>query len=75
MNWEYKIVFIDATKWTSTGLPTDLGQRFDEWGAEGWELIRVEPILRGGRFVFGLGTATRTESLIAFFKRPRDRKS
>jgi hypothetical protein len=69
MRWEYKIVSIDATRWTSTGLPKDLGESFDQWGAEGWELVRVEPIHSGGWFAFGFGTATRTETLVAFFKR------
>jgi hypothetical protein len=71
MAWEYKIVDIDAKKWTSTGLPTDLGERFDQWGAEGWELVRVEPILRGGWLLLGLGTTSSTDSLLAFFKRPK----
>ena len=25
--WEYKIVYVDAERWTSTGLPGDLTQR------------------------------------------------
>jgi hypothetical protein len=72
MNWEYKFVHIIATKWTSTGLPRDLGERFDQWGSEGWELVKVEPIHTGGWFLFGFGTFTRTDSLIAFFKRQKN---
>ena len=30
--WEYKIVYVDAERWTSTGLPKDLNERFDAWG-------------------------------------------
>ena len=48
--WEYKIVYIQAAKWTKTGMPEELNQQFDQWGADGWELIKVEPILSGGWF-------------------------
>ena len=48
MKWEYKGVHIDATKWTITGLPKHLGEEFDRWGSEGWDLARIEPILRSG---------------------------
>jgi hypothetical protein len=30
--WEYKIVYVDAERWTSTGLPGDLNENFDTWG-------------------------------------------
>ena len=71
MRWEYKIISVQAGKWTSTGLPDELGELFDKYGGEGWELVRIEPILQSGWFVFGCGTTSRTESLIAFFKRPK----
>jgi hypothetical protein len=34
--------------------------------------VRVEPILDGGWFFFGLGRFTKTHSLVAFFKRPKE---
>ena len=71
MQWEYMVAHIHAERLTATGLPKDLGERFDQWGSEGWELVRVEPILRGGFLIFGFGSATRTRALIAFFKRAR----
>ena len=73
MKWEYKIVHIDATRWTSTGLPKELGERFDEWGNEEWELVRIEPIHTGGSFVIFFGTFTRTDGFIAIFKRPKNK--
>lgn len=72
MKWEYKIVHIDTTRWSSTGLPADMGEQFDRWGGEGWELVRIEPLHRGGWFAFGFGTATHTVGLVAFFKRPQE---
>jgi hypothetical protein len=71
MRWEYKIIYIVATKWTSTGLPNDLGECFDDLGNEGWELVKVEAIHNGGWLFFGFGTFTRTDSLVAFFKRQK----
>jgi Domain of unknown function (DUF4177) len=65
MRWEYKIVYFDTIRWTSTGLPDDLNAQFDRWGAEGWELSRTEPILHRG----WLGGASYTVGIIAFFKR------
>ena len=64
MKWEYKIAHILANEWTGTGLPNELNQRFDAWGAEGWELIGTESIVRSGFLNF-----TTTVALVAFFKR------
>ena len=73
MKWEYKVVHIDAARWFSiTGLPKDLGVEFNEWGSEGWELVRIEPILRSGRLFLGIGKTVQTDALVAFFKRPRE---
>jgi hypothetical protein len=62
--WEYKIVFVDAGRWTSTGLPNDLNQNFDAWGLEGWELVGTESIIQPG-FAGG----SKTTGIVAFFKR------
>jgi len=62
--WEYKIVYVDAQRWTGTGLPSDLNEDFDRWGAEGWELMATESMIRR---VFFRGSET--TGLVAFFKR------
>ena len=68
MKWEYKIVHVPANLLLSkTGFPRDFGDLFNRLGSEGWELVRVEPILRAG-FVFMFGSTT--SALLAFFKRP-----
>jgi hypothetical protein len=64
--WEYKIVHVDARKWTPTGLPNELNQDFDAWGAEGWELVGTEAVVRP---FFGIYGST-TVGVVAFFKRP-----
>lgn len=65
--WEYKIVYVDATRWTGTGLPADLNQSFDEWGAQGWELVATEAVIRRSWF-YGTDTA----AIVAFFKKRAD---
>ena len=70
MEWEYKIVYISAKKWTSTGLPDEINEEFDRYGADGWELIKVEPKLDGGFMVFGFGWIRQTVGYVALFKRP-----
>jgi hypothetical protein len=72
MKWEYKVAHFQAVKWTRTGLPKDLGKQFDQWGAEGWDLVRVEPILRSGFLFLGIGKNVHTDAFVAFFKRPME---
>ena len=70
MIWEYKIVYINALKRTSTGLTDEINEEFDTYGSEGWELIKVEPKLEGGWMAFGFGWIHQTVGYLAFFKRP-----
>ena len=65
MKWEYNIIYINATKWTSTGLPDDLNDKFDALGKEGWDLVKIESKLDNGLFTLGAYTA----GYVAFFKR------
>lgn len=65
--WEYKIVHILADLWTGTGLPNDLNQQFDEFGADGWELISTESITRSSWL-----SQPKTVAIVGFFKRLRE---
>jgi hypothetical protein len=69
MKWEYKIVYIDARHHTASGMPEDVNIKFDEYGSEGWELIKVVPKLKGGFYAFFLGWINLTVGYTAFFKR------
>ncbi len=66
--WEYKVLHIDAQKWTGSGLPNDLNLRLDELGAEGWEMVGTESIQRTSIFMWG---GSKTVGMIAYFKRRR----
>lgn len=65
MKWEYNIIYINATRWTSTGLPNELNDKFDALGKDGWELVKIESKLDSGIFNFG----SYTSGFVAFFKR------
>ncbi|MDR1171665.1 MAG: DUF4177 domain-containing protein, partial [Bacteroidales bacterium] len=65
--WEYKIVYINATQQHQSGMPDDINERFDQWGNEGWELVKVEPKLTCGFWGFG----SFTEGFIVFFKKEK----
>ncbi len=72
MKWEYKIVYVNAKKLTSTGLPEDINIKFDELGEEGWELIKVEQKLNSGMLLFGFGWFSSTVGYVAIFKRQKE---
>lgn len=63
--WEYQIVAVNAQRWTGTGLPGEINQKFDEYGAKGWELVSTESIIRPA-WLFG---GSKTVEVIAYFKR------
>ena len=60
--WEYRIVHFQADKWTATGLPKDLGQKFDNYGAAGWELVSIESIQRP-RLFWGASSTVATRAM------------
>ena len=67
MKWEYKVVYINARKWTRTGLPAGVNDLFDELGKLGWELVKIEANLHSGFMLFGCGWFTSTAGYHAFF--------
>ena len=67
LTWEYKIVHFQADKLNTTGLPKDIGTKFDVFGSQGWELVGTEAIQRPRLFLSGATTV----GMVAFFKRPK----
>jgi hypothetical protein len=63
--WEYKLIYFSAERWTRTHLPSDLNEKFDQYGAEGWELVGTESIVRPSLLIFG----AKTVGIIGYFKR------
>jgi len=66
MQYEYKIVSIDAGKLLrSSNFQGELDAKFNEWGADGWDLVKFEPITSGGV----LSQGANTKQFIAIFKK------
>ena len=63
--WEYKVYIANVSNVFTARPPEDLGAVLDANGAQGWELVKIEPINRrgwvGGSF---------TDKFVLFFKRP-----
>jgi len=64
--WEYKIIYFSAERWTGTGLPSNLNEKFDEYGSQGWELVGTESIERPSFIPWG---GSKTVGVAGFFKR------
>ena len=65
MKWEYKIYMANVANVFTAKPPEDLGVVLDENGAHGWELIKIESIMRKG-----LVGGSYTDKFVLFFKRP-----
>ena len=63
--WEYKIIHFSTERWTATGLPADLNEQFDAFGADGWELVGTEAIIQPSWF----SSAGKTVGVVGYFKR------
>lgn len=66
--FEYKILTISAAHFRKKNFQNELDEKFEKWGNEGWELIKMEPITSGGMIFQG---ATTEKFLVVFI---RDKK-
>jgi hypothetical protein len=68
--WEYKIIYFGVGHWTSTGLPSDLNEEFNEYAAQGWELVGTESIERPSLIpCFIPWGGSKTVGVVGYFKR------
>ncbi len=65
--FEYKILTINVAHLGRENFQVELDKKFQEWGNEGWELIKMEPISSGG-FIF---QGANTKEFLAVFKREK----
>ncbi|WOK08268.1 DUF4177 domain-containing protein [Imperialibacter roseus] len=65
--FEYKIVTISVAHLKKKDFQSELSRNFDEWGAEGWDLVKFEPVLESW-FLFN---DVRTKEFIVVFKREK----
>lgn len=65
--FDYKIITISVAHLKKRGFQSELNQRFQEWGDEGWDLVKMEPISSGGVVFQG----NNTDEFLAVFKREK----
>jgi hypothetical protein len=65
--FEYKIVTISVAHLKKKDFQSELSLNFDKWGAEGWDLVKFEPVLESW-FLFDRGSTT---EFIVIFKREK----
>lgn len=65
--FEYKIITISVSHFKSENFQTELNDKFEKWGNEGWDLIKMEAISTGGVIFQG---AT-TKEFLTVFKRDK----
>ncbi len=46
--FEYKMLTISVSHLSSKNFRNELNQKFKDYGEDGWELVKMEPIVRGG---------------------------
>lgn len=54
--YEYKMITINAGHLNQKKIQEKLDVNFNEWGKQGWDLIKMEPITSGGLFWQGANT-------------------
>ena len=65
--FEYKLLTIDVHHLNRSNFRSELSSDFARWGNEGWELVKMEPIVTGG-FVF---QGANTREFFVVFKREK----
>ncbi len=64
--FEYKVLTISVPYLKRESFQIDLHEKFNNWGNEGWELIKMEPITSGIR-------ATTNEFMVVFKRQKNNR--
>ena len=63
--FEYKLLTISVAHLSKNSFQGELNDKFQEWGNDGWELVKLEPISSGGVIFQG---ATTKKFLVVFKK-------
>lgn len=69
--FEYKILTINASDLGRTSFQTELNTKFQDWGEQGWDLIKMEPLNQGSYFSHGANT----KAFLVVFKREKQASS
>ncbi|MFT7234318.1 MAG: hypothetical protein ACI8TA_003550 [Cyclobacteriaceae bacterium] len=64
--FEYKLLTISVVHLRKKQFQEELDNKFNKWGEEGWDLVKMEPISGGGMTYF-----SSTSDFLAVFKREK----
>lgn len=65
--YEYKMLTVSVAHFRKESFRAELDAKFNAWGDDGWELIKMEPITKGNFFTHG----STTEDFLIVFKREK----
>lgn len=57
MQYEYKIITVSVAHFNKENFQEELSTKFNDRGKEGWDLIKMEPIMKAG-LMFQVGDTT-----------------
>lgn len=55
-SFEYKLITIDSSRLKEEAFQIELSEKFNQWGKEGWDLVKMESVNSGGFFRDGATT-------------------
>ncbi|NVK65115.1 MAG: DUF4177 domain-containing protein [Flavobacteriales bacterium] len=67
--FEYKLLTISVAHFKKEDFQKEINEKFKNWGEQGWELIKMEPITSGGVVFQG------TSEFLVVFKREKQKGS
>lgn len=65
--FDYKLLTLNAVRLRNGKIQAEIDSKFRKLGNEGWELVKLEPILTGGMFRMG----SYTSEFLVVFKREK----
>jgi hypothetical protein len=63
MQFEYKIITVSVAHFSQKDFQAELSTKFNDWGEQGWDLVKMESITEGGALFQG---ATTTDFIVIF---------
>lgn len=65
--FDYKLITISSAHLKKKDFQEELNFRFQKWGDEGWDLVKMEPIIAPS----GMSYMPRTKQFLVVFKREK----
>lgn len=65
--FEYKLLTINASDLGKSTFQSELNEKFQDWGEQGWDLIKMEPLNQGSHYRNG----SNTKAFLVVFKKEK----